>query len=129
MCDPFLASLRSSSSRGLPSGLVAKLAPQDLADVGFRQLGAELDLTRALVACQVRPAMGEQRLSGEFLILADNEQFYRLARLRVGHTDRRALQHARMHDDDRFDLVRIHDESGDVNHDILVIIGATDYVL
>ena len=65
--------------------------------------------------------MGEQRLSGEFLILADNEQFYRLARLRVGHTDRRALQHARMHDDDRFDLVRIHVETGDENHVFLAI--------
>src|SRR5688572_30456308 len=84
-------------ARRLGPRLVPKLATQDLADVGLRQLGAELDLARHLVAGQVLAAMADQRLRGEAFVLLDDEQLHRFARLVVGNADRRALEHAGVH--------------------------------
>src|SRR5690606_300910 len=59
----------------------AQLAPQDLADIGFRQLVTEFDMTRALVAGQLVAAIVEDVLLGQRHVLAHHEHFRHFARL------------------------------------------------
>ena len=54
--------------RGRLRLLVAQLAPQDLADVGFRQLVAELDELRLLVRRQLVLAVVQQLLGRQVRI-------------------------------------------------------------
>ena len=107
-----------------------KFAAQDLADVRFRQLAAELDFARALVAGEIRPAMREHVAAAErCCILAHDEKLHRFARLAVRHADCRALEHAGVHRDDAFDFVRIDVEARHEDHVLLSVDDAHEAAL
>src|SRR5262245_11169702 len=74
---------------------VTQFAPQDLADVGLRQVGAELDVFGFLIAGQLLLAELHHIALGERRILLDDEELHCLSRVLVGHADRSALEHAR----------------------------------
>src|SRR5689334_16851083 len=74
------------------SRFVAQFPTQDLADGRLRQLVAELDHLRPLVAGEVGLAVGAHLRLGDRRILADDEELHRLARLLVGNADRGALE-------------------------------------
>src|SRR5688572_6159192 len=64
--------------------LVAERAAQDLADIGLRQLGPEVDVLRDLVGRQLALAEGDDFVGGERRILLHDEERNDLARLVVG---------------------------------------------
>src|SRR4029077_1463639 len=66
---------------------VAQLAPQDLADVGLRQVLAEFDFARTLVAGQMLAAMPQDVLDRQRLVLLHHEQLHCLAGLGVRNAD------------------------------------------
>src|SRR5688572_27104177 len=108
---------------------LAQRAAQDLADVGLGQLGTELDVLRPLVAGELLLAMLEHVLLRELRILLHHEKLRHLARVLVGHADRGALEHARMHRDDLLDLVRIHVEARHEDHVLLAVHDADESLL
>ena len=71
-----------SGGRGLL--FVAQFAAQDLADIGLRQVGPELDLLRDLVVRQLLVAELDDVLGGEVRVLLDDERLDGLARALVG---------------------------------------------
>src|SRR5262245_3427308 len=81
--------LKFERLRRLALHFVAELAPQDLAHVGLRQLLAEFDVARALVAGQMLAAVADHVLDRQCLVLLDDEELHRFARLGVGNADRR----------------------------------------
>src|SRR6185312_51128 len=84
------------SCGGRAARLVAQLAAEDLADIRLRQLGAELDIARHLVARQPLAAEAQQVLGGERGIALDREELDRLAGLAIGRADDRALEDRRV---------------------------------
>src|SRR4051812_15672357 len=73
--------------------LVPQRAAQNLADIGLRQLIAELDDFRHLVARQVLAAMRDHLFGGQRRIALHDEHFDALALRVVGHTDCRYFAH------------------------------------
>src|SRR5690242_17219178 len=80
-------------------GLLAELAPQDLAHVGLGQLGAEFDVLGLLVPGQVLARVRLDLFGRQPGVLADDDDLDRFARLLVGHADRADLEHAGQHGD------------------------------
>ena len=87
---------------------VTQFAAQDLADVALWQVLAELDLPRHLVASQIGAAVRDQLLGSQRLIFLDHKNLHHLAGSLDRHTDRCHLQHARMHGNHFFNLIRIN---------------------
>src|SRR5688572_994861 len=108
---------------------LAQRAAQDLADVGLRQLGAELDVLRPLVAGELLLAVLEHVLLGELRVLLHHEHLRHLARVLVGHADRGALEHAGVHGQHLLDLVRVHVEARDQDHVLLAVDDADEALL
>src|SRR5690606_31859071 len=111
---------------GLPGsggrhGRVAQLAPEDLADVGLRQLGAELHHLGLLVAGEVDPAVALDRLGGQVRVLAHDHHLDRLARAFVRYPDGGDLEHAGHGGDHVLDLVRVYVEARDQDHVLLAV--------
>ncbi len=103
------------------SRLDAQFAAQDLADGSLGQIGAELDDARPLVASEIGFAIGPHGGLGHGSVLPDHHQLDRLARVFVGHTDRRAFQHARHQADHLFHLVGVDVEAAHQDHVFLAI--------
>src|SRR5689334_8658787 len=101
--------------------VLAQRAAQDFADVGLWQLAAELDVLRPLVAGELAPAMLENILLGEVRVLLDHVDLRHFARVRVGHADHGALEHAGVHRHHLLDLVRENLEAGDDDHVLLAV--------
>src|SRR5687767_3455588 len=108
---------------------LAQRAAQDLADVGLRQIGAELDVLRPLVAGELLLAVLEHVLLGKLRVLLHHEHLRHLARMLVGHADRGALEHAGMHRQHLLDLVRVHVEARHQDHVLLAVDDAHEALL
>ena len=103
-------------------GSVAQLAAQDLADVGLRQFGAELDVACGmLVAGEVVAAVRLDLFGGERRVLLHDHDLDRFAGLVVRHADRGHFEHARHHRDHVLDLVRVHVEARHQDHVLLAV--------
>ena len=113
-------SRRSSCRRFLR--LVAQLAPQDLADVGLRQLGAELDVARHLVAGEVRRGSAAARPRRSALAsFFTTKSFTASPDFSSGTPTAAHSSTPRMHRDHALDLVRIHVEAGHQDHVLLAV--------
>ena len=76
--------------------LVPKLAPEDLAHVGLRQVVPEYHFPGDLVSRQVLAAMGDEFIGRQCRIPPDHEQPDRFAGLLVGNADRSGFQYVRV---------------------------------
>ena len=101
--------------------LVAQRAAQNLADVGLRQLVAELDELRHLVAGQILAAMRDHLFRGQRRIALDDEHLHAFALRRVGHADCGDFAHVRMRGDHVLDFVRIDVEARHQDHVLLAV--------
>src|SRR5437667_8637535 len=108
-------------SGGLLARFVAQFTTQDLADVGFRQLGAKLHFPWTLVAGEMGTAMRQHRVGGKCCVLLHNEELHRFARSRVRNPNGRTFKHSTVHRNHRFDFVRIHVETRDEDHVLFAI--------
>ena len=94
-------------------GLVAQLAAQNLADIGFRQFAAEFDVARHLVAGEISGEVVAQLRFGHVGRFLDCEQLGHFAGMAVGHADDGAFQQPAMAHRQFLDLVGKHLEAGD----------------
>ncbi|CAM2152554.1 hypothetical protein PT2222_280121 [Paraburkholderia tropica] len=111
----------ATSAALLRHARVPQFAAQDLADVALRQIGAELDELRTLVARELRLAVVEHVLVGERRILLDDIELHRFARMLIGHAHGRHFEHARQLRDHVLDFVRINVEARHQNHVLLAV--------
>src|SRR5690606_28201809 len=71
-----------------------QFTPQDFADIGFGQLGSELDLSRTLVVGHIFSAESLEFFRCQVWILFHHEQLYSLSRTLIRYTNNCAFQNA-----------------------------------